>query len=259
MSEDIESEAAAQGAASDRPFPHLAGGGVPAGTEAAPPVDERTAAQEQTVVQQPEGATQESTTQEAVPPPAASSSPVSPAAVVHPEPQPHPPQQPDAVSHPQPPSHGDAPDPQQYDPTTTAPQPAAWPNDSQQQGQSGYPPQAYPQQPYGTDPTPVGYGQQPSGAGGAQVRTGPTDNSAAASLICGIVGVIFSCAWGIGGVLGMIAVIMGMNARRRLRKPGCTFRGEGMALTGIITGWIAVGLGLIVLGVFTLLAVTAGS
>ena len=253
MSDDIESEAAAQEAASDRPFPHLAGGGVPAGTAATPPVDERTAAQEQTVVQQPEEATPESTMQEAAPPPAASSTPVTPAGpVVQPEAPPQPSQQPGAVSDPQP----------QYDPAVAAPQPAAWPNDLQQPGQPGYPPQAYPQQPYGTATTPVGYGQQPqqpSGAGAAQVRTGPTDNSAAASLICGIVGVIFSCAWGIGGVLGMIAVIMGMNARRRLRKPGCNFRGEGMALTGIITGWVAVGLGLIVLSVFTLLAVTAGS
>ena len=253
MSDDIESEAAAQEAASDRPFPHLTGGGVPAGAEAAPPVDERTAAQEQSAVQQPEDVTPETATPEAAPPPAASSSPVTPAeTVVQPEPQPQPSQQPSAVSDPQ----------QQHDPAAAAPQPAPWPNDSQQPGQPGYPPQAYPQQPYGTATTPVGYGQQPqqpSGAGEVQVRTGPTDNSAAASLICGIVGVIFSCAWGIGGVLGMIAVIIGMNARRRLRKPGCTFRGEGMALTGIITGWVAVGLGLIVLGVFTLLAVTAGS
>ena len=253
MSDDIESDAAAQEAASDRPFPHLAGGGVPAGAEAAPPVDERTAAQEQSVVQQPEDATPEAAAQQAAPPPAASPSPVTPAeTVVQPEAPPQQSPQPGGVSYPQ----------QQYDPAAAAPQPVAWPNDLQQPGQPGYPPQAYPQQPYGTAPTPVGYGQQlqqPSGAGEAQVRTGPTDNSAAASLICGIVGVIFACAWGIGGVLGMIAVIMGMNARRRLRKPGCTFRGEGMALTGIITGWIAVGLGLIVLSVFTLLAVTAGS
>ena len=65
-------------------------------------------------------------------------------------------------------------------------------------------------------------------------------------------------AWGIGGILGMVAVIMGMNARRRLRRPGCAYRGLGMAMTGIISGWIAVGLSLVVLGVFTLMAITAG-
>ena len=37
-----------------------------------------------------------------------------------------------------------------------------------------------------------------------------------------------------------------------------TLRGEGMALTGIITGWVAIGLGLLVLGVFTVLTFTAG-
>ncbi len=255
MSDEIESEAAAQGSASERPFPHLAGGGVPAGAEAAPPVDQRTAAQEPAVAQQPEVAPQE-----------AAPSPVTPAEdVVQPNPHPYPPQSYGVTGYPQQQTPaGDSPqgEPQQsYDPMGAAPQPAAWPNYSQQPGQPGYQPQAYPQQPYGTDPAPVGYGhqpQQPSGTGEIQVRTGPTDNSAAASLICGLVGVIFSCAWGIGGILGMVAVIMGMNARRRLRRPGCAYRGLGMAMTGIITGWIAVGLSVVVLGVFTLMAITAG-
>lgn len=250
MSNETNPDSAGE-SVSDRPFPHLNQQPIDPTTDSAAPATEPSSQSEAT--QEPE---MES--------PAASAIPetVNPPSVAEPDPavsppttQPQPPQQ---VQ----PAQATPVPPQSYE--VAAEQPA--PGYPQQPAQPEYPPQTYPPQGYETAPGAAGYGQQPSPqlqqpsrTGQEQIRTGPTDNSAAASLICGVVGVIFSCAWGIGGLLGMIAVIMGMNARRRLSKPGCQFRGEGMALTGIIFGWVSVGISVVVLGLFTLLAVTAGS
>ncbi len=87
--------------------------------------------------------------------------------------------------------------------------------------------------------------------------TGPTDSTAIAAMICGITGIIFSCVWGLGAILGVIAVVMALNARKRLSRPNTRFRGRGMAMTGLVTGLIAIALGLAVLGVFLLVELSA--
>ena len=239
MTDQNESDGVSDRAGDDRPFPHLAQ--RPAASDAEAQADSSHAEQPNTAfVKAAEPSSDASPQQSPGPLPSASTIaedvPGFPNAGGQNQPQPQ--------SQPQ----------QPFEPPATAEQPATVPHYPQQQVQPDYV-----QQPYGSNQVAAGYGaQQPTNSGQRSTRTGPTDTSAAGSLICGIIGVIFSCFWGIGAVLGMIAVIVGMNARRRLRRPGCTLRGQGMALTGIITGWVAIGLGLLVLGVFTVLTFTAG-
>jgi hypothetical protein len=55
------------------------------------------------------------------------------------------------------------------------------------------------------------------------------------SLICGIVGML--C---FGIILGPIAVVLGFMARNQIKMSGGTQSGDGMALAGIILGFVAV-------------------
>jgi hypothetical protein len=117
---------------------------------------------------------------------------------------------------------------------------AAYPQGS---GQTPYPPTAYPQAPYGQ----TGYGQAPYGqsgygapgysqpypAGGySPYPAAPKTNGLAiASLVCSILG--FCC--GVGGVLG---VIFGFVARGQIKRSGGYQKGSGLALAGIIVGFV---------------------
>lgn len=77
--------------------------------------------------------------------------------------------------------------------------------------------------PYGTDP----YGAAPD-------RSLPT-GLAVASLVLGILGLLTS--WLGGGVLGLVAVILGIVALGKIKRGEAG--GRGMALGGIITGILA--------------------
>jgi hypothetical protein len=57
--------------------------------------------------------------------------------------------------------------------------------------------------------------------------------TAAALLVC----------YGVGGLIGAVGAILGHVSRRQIRERQES--GSGMALAGIITGWIATGLGLL--------------
>jgi Domain of unknown function (DUF4190) len=93
----------------------------------------------------------------------------------------------------------------------------------------------------GTQPTPTPppgtplYGQQPAGYGYQSTRT---NGLAIASLVLGIAQ-IFLCI--IGGIL---ALVFGYIARRQIDESGGTQGGRGMAIAGIILGWIGIGLGI---------------
>jgi hypothetical protein len=135
-------------------------------------------------------------------------------------------------------------------------------------GQTPYPPTAYPQGAYGQ----TGYGQAPAGQTGygqtGYGQTGyrapgysqpypgggfspypaaPKNNGLAiASLVCSILGL---CC-GVGGVLG---VIFGFVARGQIKRSGGAQQGSGLALAGIIVGFVvialaAVGLLIVLLG-----------
>ena len=106
---------------------------------------------------------------------------------------------------------------------------------------------------YASEPVKV----ETSAVAPVEPATGPTDSTAVASMICGVTGIIFSCVWGLGAVLGVIAVVMALNARRRLRRPGTKFRGLGMAMTGLVTGLAAILLGGAFLVLFSLLELSA--
>ncbi|GAB2946700.1 hypothetical protein GCM10027280_39360 [Micromonospora polyrhachis] len=87
----------------------------------------------------------------------------------------------------------------------------------------------------------------------------PTNNMAIASLVVALAS-LFTCT-----LLGGIAVYLGNRSRAEIRNTG--EEGDGLALAGIIVGWIGVGLGVItalfLVGYFvlmgTLIAGTAAS
>lgn len=133
-----------------------------------------------------------------------------------------------------------------------------------------------PQSPYGPQPP---YGQQPQndpyGGGGYQqppsytpppgpdryfggpvqygaagIPARPANNPLAlASMICGIAGLVLMFCW-VGFLPAVAALIMGFIGRNQINQSGGAQGGSGMALTGIITGAIAVGLSLLIIVVY---------
>jgi len=106
----------------------------------------------------------------------------------------------------------------------------------------------YPQQPGGwTDPPPANpYPQSgapayppPYGYAAVPLKP-PTNGMAIAALVVSCVGVLGLCAYGLGGWIGAIGAILGHVSRRQIRERGDG--GGGMALAGVIVGWIATGL-----------------
>ncbi len=75
----------------------------------------------------------------------------------------------------------------------------------------------------------------------------PTQNNgmAIASLVLGIISLLGICAAGFGGLLGIVAIILGVLARRKV-KLGQAGQG-GLAIGGIVTGAIGVVLGIVVI------------
>jgi hypothetical protein len=96
-------------------------------------------------------------------------------------------------------------------------------------------PNAAPQYPYGG---PAGYPQQYGYATPPTAR--PNNSLAIAALVVSCVGVLGLCAYGLGGFIGTIGAILGHVARRQIRERG--EGGDGMALAGVIVGWVATGL-----------------
>lgn len=106
------------------------------------------------------------------------------------------------------------------------------------------------QQPYPQPGTPS-YGQpyaQPYGQLYGQPYAAPprSNGLALAAMICGIVSVVLCWAYLVLPLLaGIPAVIMGHLSLKKL-KADPTLGGRGLALTGLITGYIGIGLGLII-------------
>jgi Domain of unknown function (DUF4190) len=92
----------------------------------------------------------------------------------------------------------------------------------------GYGQQGYGQQP----PSYGGYGQPGYGPYGAPPPSRPTNGMAVASLVLGIIGLV-SC-----GLTSIIGAILGHVAINRIKRTG--EEGQGMAMAGLITSYIAI-------------------
>jgi hypothetical protein len=110
-------------------------------------------------------------------------------------------------------------------------------------GQQQYPPgqQQYPPQ----------YGYPGYGYGYPYAAPRSTNGLAVASLITSVVGLATFLCYGIGIAAGVVGAILGHVSRRQIRSTGQD--GAGLALAGIIVGWIAAAIG--VLGVLLLVAI----
>ena len=98
-------------------------------------------------------------------------------------------------------------------------------------------------------PAPPGY-QQTTGYG---YQTGPKTNGLAiASLVLGIAGLVFYAC----GVPSILALVFGYMARGQIDRDPATQGGRGMALAGIIMGWIGVAIFVIFWVVIIIIAAT---
>ncbi|MCA1839539.1 MAG: DUF4190 domain-containing protein [Actinomycetota bacterium] len=115
--------------------------------------------------------------------------------------------------------------PGQVQPTGQVPQPAApgqappgqW---QSPQGQGSAPPQA-----------PLPTAQYPQAFPGPQAVVRRTDGQAIASLVCGILGILFCPI-----VLSIVAMVLGSQARKRIEASAGALDGESMAKAGWILG-----------------------
>lgn len=139
----------------------------------------------------------------------------------------------------------------------TAPYPGAAGQPPYGEPPYGEPP--YGQGPYGS-PT-YGYGQPGQQPGypppGYGYPTAPSNGKATASLIVGIATLVLSWCCG-AGVLGIVAIVLGVRARGEIQASQGRQTGEGMAVAGIVTGVLAVLVGLASLAVIIIAVVSGG-
>lgn len=105
-------------------------------------------------------------------------------------------------------------------------------------------------QPYGAASD--GYGQpNPYGGPGAPYQPPkPTNGMAIGAMVTSLVGLAGCLCYGLGGIIGLVGAILGHVSLGQIKRTGAS--GRGMALTGVIVGWIVFALaiiGWIVLGV----------
>ena len=143
-------------------------------------------------------------------------------------------------------------------PTAVVPQPvsadpyvdpaAAYVVPAAQPGPYGYaqPGQYGPPGQYGyAQPGPYGYPAYPPA---------PTTNGLAiGSMVVSISALVFLACYGFGGLIGVIGAILGHVSRRQIRERGES--GEGLALAGIIIGWTATAIGLLIVAFIAFLLV----
>ncbi|HET7388020.1 MAG TPA: DUF4190 domain-containing protein [Nocardioidaceae bacterium] len=150
------------------------------------------------------------------------------------------------MSYPPGPPEGEEPDPHSEADRPSAPPPPP-PGQPYGYGTAGYPPGPsggqYPPQP------PPGY----YGPGGAFPET---NGKATGALVTGIATLVLSWCCG-AGILGIIAVLLGVRARSEIRDSGGRQGGDGMALAGIITGAVAIVIGVLVV-IAIIIVIAAG-
>ncbi|MEU9359251.1 DUF4190 domain-containing protein [Streptomyces sp. NPDC048301] len=135
-----------------------------------------------------------------------------------------------------------------YGPVPAPPVGPNGPGDSGQYGYPGAPASAaygYPAAPaapsagYGYPGYPGYAGQQPWGPA-------PANGLGIAAMVLGIIAVVGFCMWGLGIILGILALIFGIIGRGRAKRGEAT--NGGMALAGIILGSVSIVIGAVFLG-----------
>ncbi len=93
------------------------------------------------------------------------------------------------------------------------------------------------------------------------VNQRPTNGLSIASLVCGIISILGLCGYGVGGIIpGVLAIVFGHIARGQIRRDQT--QGDGMALAGLIMGYISAAIAvavIIVLIVVFVIAIGAGA
>ncbi len=112
-------------------------------------------------------------------------------------------------------------------------------------------PQASPYATPSTNPYPA----QPAVA---YVAAPPTSGLAIASLVCGILAILSIC-FHIGIIFGIPAVICGHLAMKSFKNPQLAMGGKGMAIAGLICGYIGSLISLVIIGFFVVLFMTAAA
>ena len=84
---------------------------------------------------------------------------------------------------------------------------------------------------------PQAYGSYPGYPPGYYPPVAPTNGLAIASMVCGILAVI-SCY--LGGIMGLPAVICGHLAISSIRNAPFPMGGRGMAIAGLVTGYLGI-------------------
>ena len=74
-------------------------------------------------------------------------------------------------------------------------------------------------------------------------------------MVVSIVGAALLFCYGGGAILGIVGAVLGHVSRRQIRERGEA--GAGMALAGVIVGWVSTGLGVIILGLIIAFVATA--
>ncbi len=70
-----------------------------------------------------------------------------------------------------------------------------------------------------------------------------TNGMAVASLVCSLVAIF------LGGIPAILGIIFGFVARSQIRKSNGSQKGDGLALAGIIIGFVSLALGILLIGV----------
>lgn len=91
---------------------------------------------------------------------------------------------------------------------------------------------------------PVAHSSQPSTAFDSTqpsfAAPAPTSGLAIASLVCGILSVLGSWCYGGGFVVGVPAVVCGHMALSRIKMSNDQLGGRGLAIAGLVTGYIGI-------------------
>ena len=147
--------------------------------------------------------------------------------------------------------------PQQYPGTQQYPGAQQYPPPSQYQGSQQYQdPQQYP----GPSAQPSFQGATvyaPPGTPGGYVQTTPTNNMAITSLVLSLVGVVGAFMCLIPIVLAPAGAITGHVALSRIKSSGQS--GRGLALAGVIVGWLGTAAAVAVVVLFIVFAVAASN